>query len=46
MDIGDMTRWCRMSFSTFPAGLAAGINLFDVLAHSWDIATATGVTLQ
>ena len=42
----DMTRQCRLPFGTFPASLAAGINLFDVLAHTWDIATATGVTLR
>jgi uncharacterized protein (TIGR03086 family) len=42
----DMTRRCRLSFGTFPAGLAAGLNLFDALAHTWDIATATGVTLH
>ena len=41
----DMTRQCHLPFGTFPASLAAGINLFDVLAHTWDIATATGVTL-
>jgi len=42
----DMTRHCHLPFGTFPAGLAAGINLFDALAHTWDIATATGVTLR
>lgn len=42
----DMTRRCHLSFGTFPASLAAGINLFDVLAHTWDIAIATGVTVQ
>jgi hypothetical protein len=26
----DMTRRCHLSFGTFPASLAAGINLFDV----------------
>ena len=41
-----MTRPCHLSFGTFPASLAAGINLFDVLAHTWDIAAATGVTLE
>jgi uncharacterized protein (TIGR03086 family) len=42
----DMERPCHLPFGTFPAGLAAGINLFDVLAHTWDIAAATGVTLE
>ena len=41
-----MTRSCHLSFGTFSADLAAGINLFDVLAHTWDIATATGVALE
>jgi uncharacterized protein (TIGR03086 family) len=42
----DMARDCHLPFGTFPADLAVGINLFDVLAHTWDIATATGVTMQ
>ena len=42
----DMTRSCRLGFGTFPADIAAGINLFDVLAHTWDIATAVGVDLD
>jgi uncharacterized protein (TIGR03086 family) len=42
----DMTRRCHLPFGTFPASLAAGINLFDVLAHTWDIAMATGVALR
>jgi uncharacterized protein (TIGR03086 family) len=42
----DMARDCHLPFGVFPADLAAGINLFDVLAHTWDIATATGVTWQ
>jgi hypothetical protein len=41
-----MTRRCHLPFGTFPAGLAAGISLFDVLARTWDIAIATGVTVQ
>jgi uncharacterized protein (TIGR03086 family) len=35
----DMSRACRLPFGTFPAGRAAGINLVDVLAHSWDVGT-------
>jgi uncharacterized protein (TIGR03086 family) len=42
----DMARPCHLPFGTFPASLAAGINLFDVLAHTWDIAAATGVVLE
>jgi uncharacterized protein (TIGR03086 family) len=42
----DMARPCHLPFGTFPASLAAGINLFDVLAHTWDIAVATGVPLE
>jgi uncharacterized protein (TIGR03086 family) len=38
----DLTRQCHLPFGTFLADLAAGINLFDVLAHTWDIAAATG----
>lgn len=34
----ELTRVCRLSFGSFPATVAAGINLFDVLAHTWDIA--------
>ena len=43
MASADMERPCHLPFGTFPASLAAGINLFDVLAHTWDIAAATGV---
>ncbi|HMH35693.1 MAG TPA: maleylpyruvate isomerase family mycothiol-dependent enzyme, partial [Streptosporangiaceae bacterium] len=42
----DMARPCHLPFGTFPASLAAGINLFDVLAHTWDIAAVTGVALE
>lgn len=34
----DPDRPCRLPFGTFPAAVAAGINLFDVLAHTWDVA--------
>jgi uncharacterized protein (TIGR03086 family) len=33
----DMSRECHLAFGTFPAELAAGINLVDVLAHGWDV---------
>lgn len=42
----DMTRSCRLAFGTFSAGAAVGINLFDVLAYTWDIAIATGVDVE
>ena len=42
----DMARPCHLPFGTFPASAAAGINLFDVLAHTWDVAAAAGVTLE
>jgi len=42
----DPTRSCDLSFGSFSADLAAGINLFDVLAHTWDIATATSVEID
>jgi uncharacterized protein (TIGR03086 family) len=42
----DMTRSCRLAFGTFSAAAAIGINLFDVLAHTWDIAIATGVDVE
>jgi uncharacterized protein (TIGR03086 family) len=42
----DMTRRCELPFGLFSANRAAGVNLFDVLAHAWDIATATGVELE
>jgi uncharacterized protein (TIGR03086 family) len=42
----DMARSCRLAFGTFSADAAMGINLFDVLAHTWDIAIATGVNVE
>jgi uncharacterized protein (TIGR03086 family) len=41
----DMTRLCRLPFATLTADATAGLNLFDVLAHTWDITTGVGVTL-
>ena len=38
----DVTRTCRLPFGTFTAEQAAGINLFDLLAHHGDIADAVG----
>ncbi|MEZ5379637.1 MAG: TIGR03086 family metal-binding protein [Acidimicrobiales bacterium] len=37
----DLTRTCHLPFGSYPASIAAGINLFDVLAHCWDIAGPT-----
>lgn len=39
-------RRCHLPFATFSADLAAGCNLVDALAHTWDIASATGVDLE
>jgi uncharacterized protein (TIGR03086 family) len=35
----DMTRTCRLGFGSYSANTAAGINLFDALAHTWDMST-------
>ncbi len=35
-------RRCHLSFGEFSADEAAGINLFDVLAHGWDVAGPAG----
>lgn len=40
----DPRRCCHLPFGTFTADLAAGINLFDLQAHGWDIHQATGAT--
>jgi uncharacterized protein (TIGR03086 family) len=42
----DMTRSCQLSFGRFRADLAAGINLFDVLAHTWDMAEPIDVQVD
>jgi uncharacterized protein (TIGR03086 family) len=42
----DMSRTCRLPFGTFTADAAAGINLFDVLAHTWDVAAVIGMHLD
>lgn len=39
----DLRRSCHLPFGTFTAEQAAGINLFDLLAHGWDIDQAVGV---
>jgi hypothetical protein len=41
-----MTRVCELPFGRFPADLAAGINLFDVLAHTWDMAGPAEVPFE
>jgi uncharacterized protein (TIGR03086 family) len=38
----DRSRHCHLPFGTFPAGVAAGINLVDVLAHGWDVGCLGG----
>ena len=40
----DLRRSCHLPFGTFTAEQAAGINLFDLLAHGWDIGQAVGVS--
>ena len=42
----DMDRRCCLPFGCFSADEAAGINLFDVLAHTWDVTSVTGVPLE
>lgn len=42
----DLRRKCYLPFGTFTADLAAGINLFDLLAHGWDIHRATGAAFS
>jgi hypothetical protein len=41
-----MTRICELSFGLFTADVAAGVNLFDVLAHTWGSATAARVEFE
>jgi uncharacterized protein (TIGR03086 family) len=41
----DLRRPCRLPFGRCTARQAAGINLFDVLAHTWDMASAVGLTV-
>ncbi len=42
----DRSRTCRLPFGVLTASQAAGINLVDVLAHTWDVATAAGVAFD
>ncbi len=37
----DPNRTCRLPFGEFTASQVAGINLFDALAHCWDVAGPT-----
>jgi uncharacterized protein (TIGR03086 family) len=39
----DMNRMCHLPFGSFSAIEAVGINLFDVLAHTWDVATGIDI---
>lgn len=41
----DLGRTCRMPFGEFSAGEAAGINVFALLVHAWDLAQALGTQL-
>lgn len=38
----DRRRVCTLGFGTFTVEETAGVNLFDCLAHTWDVASATG----
>ncbi len=42
----DLGRSCHLPFGTFGAADAAGINAFDVLGHTWDVAEATGQRVE
>ena len=42
----DSGRACHLPFGVFSAEEAAGINLFDVLAHTWDVADVVEVELS
>jgi uncharacterized protein (TIGR03086 family) len=42
----DLSRSCHLPFGTFGAADAAGINAFDVLGHTWDMAEATGQCVE
>lgn len=39
----DRRRVCRLPFGTYPAEVVAGLNLFDVLAHTWDVGVTPDV---
>jgi len=41
----DPGRICRLPFGQFTAFDIAAINLFDVLVHAWDLATAVNLTV-
>jgi uncharacterized protein (TIGR03086 family) len=40
---GALERVCVLPFGSFDGATAAGINLFDVVVHGWDVATGAGV---
>ena len=39
-----LDRTCQLPFGEFDGAVAAAINLFDVVVHGWDVATAVGLT--
>ncbi len=41
-----MSRECHLPYGTFPAAVAAGINLVDVLAHGWDVGSFGDVVFR
>ncbi len=42
----DLSRECHLPFGTFPAEVAAGVNLVDVLAHGWDLGAVGDVVFH
>ena len=41
-----LSRTCHLPFGSYSASEAAGINLFDVLAHTWDVAVVADIAIQ
>jgi hypothetical protein len=42
----DLSQTCRLPFGRFSVEEAAGLNLLDVLAHTWDMASPLGIELD
>ena len=43
---GAAEKMVTLPFGTMPAGVAINIAIFDVATHTWDLAKATGQTMQ
>ncbi len=41
----DMARTCRLSYGELPASAATEVNAVDLVAQTWDIATAAAIPL-